>query len=59
MVKAQNIFYLIGIIFAFATIAYFSYEYLFNLSNIAKTIIFICLSIIFFSLADYLAERSI
>ena len=43
MFKAQYVFYIIGIIFLFATLAYFSYEYLFNLSDIAKTIVLICL----------------
>ena len=40
-VKAQYIFYIIGIIFLFATVAYFSYEYLFNLSNIIKATIYL------------------
>lgn len=56
-VKAQYIFYVIGIVFLFATIAYFSYEYLFSLSDIVKTIILLCLIVIFFFLADYLAGR--
>ena len=46
-VKAEYIFYVIGIIFLFATIAYFSYEYLFSLSNLAKTVILICLVALF------------
>lgn len=59
MVKAQYIFYVIGIIFLFATIAYFSYEYLFSLSNIVKTIILVCSVIVFFFAADFMAERDI
>ena len=56
---AQHIFYVIGIIFLFATIAYFSYEYLFALSDMVKTVILICATIIFFFVADALAERDI
>ena len=58
-VKAQYIFYIIGIIFLFATVAYFSYEYLFNLSDIIKTIILVCLTIVFFFVADFMAERDV
>lgn len=58
-IKAQYIFYVIGIIFLFATLAYFSYEYLFSLSDIVKTIILVCLIVIFFFLADFMAGRDI
>ena len=47
-IKPQYIFYTIGIIFLFATVAYFSYEYIFGLSDIVKTVILVCLIIIFF-----------
>ena len=57
--KAQYIFYVIGIIFIFSTIAYFAYQYLFNLSDIVKTIILVCLVIIFFFLGDYMAGRDV
>lgn len=59
MVKIEYIFYAIGIIFLFSTVAYFSYEYLFNLSDIAKTIILICLTIIFFFIADLMEGKNI
>lgn len=59
MVQAQYIFYIIGIVFVFATVAYFSYEYLFNLSDIVKTIILVLLVIVFFVVADFMAERDI
>ncbi|MEK6974636.1 MAG: hypothetical protein AABW41_05370 [Nanoarchaeota archaeon] len=59
MVKAQYIFYVLGIIFLFSTVAYFSYQYLFNLSNTIKLIILICLIIASFFIADYLRERDI
>ncbi len=59
MVKAEYIFYVIGIVFIFATVTYFSYEYLFDLSDTIKTIILACLAIAFFFAADLLAERRI
>jgi len=59
MVKSEYIFYIIGIVFLFSAVAYFSYEYLFSLSDIIKTIILVCLIIIFFFLADFMAERDI
>jgi hypothetical protein len=58
-VRAQYIFYIIGIVFLFAAIAYFSYEYLFNLSDIAKTIILVCLFIVFFFVGDIMREKQI
>ena len=58
-IKAQYIFYIIGIIFLFATVAYFSYEYLFDLSDMVKTIILVCSVIVFFFVADFMAEREI
>lgn len=57
--KVQYIFYILGIIFLFATVAYFSYEYLFSLADEIKTIILICLVIIFFFVGDFMAERDI
>ena len=56
MVKAQYIFFVIGIVFLFATIAYFSYEFLFNLSNTIKTIVLICSVIVFFTIAEFMRE---
>lgn len=58
-VNAQYIFYIMGIIFLFATLAYFAYEYLFSLSDVIKTVILVCLIVIFFFAADYMAEREI
>ena len=58
-VKAQYIFYIIGIVFLFATVAYFSYGYFFNLSDIIKAIILVCLTIVFFFVADFMAEREV
>ncbi len=58
-IEVYHAFYIVGIIFLFWTIWYFTRQYLFNLSNIAKTIILICLTIIFFFLGDFLAGRRI
>jgi len=57
--KAQYIFYIIGIVFLFATVAYFSYQYLFQLANSIKAVILAFLTIIFFFIADFMAERDI
>ena len=59
MVKAQYIFYVIGIIFLFATISYFAYQYLFNLNDIIKTVILVLLTIVFFFVAEFIAERGV
>lgn len=57
--NAQYIFYVLGIIFLFSTIAYFSYEYLFELSDIVKTIILLCAVVVFFVIGDVMAEGNI
>jgi len=55
--KFQYLFYAVGIIFLFITLAYFSYQYLFNLSDGLKTIILVLGMIIFF-VAGILMEGS-
>jgi len=57
--KVEYIFYILGIVFVFATVAYFSYEYLFSLADEIKTIILFCLVVIFFFAGDFMAERDI
>jgi len=57
--KFQNLFYIIGIIFLFATASYFSYNYLFNLSDSLKTIMLVLLIIIFFVIGGLFEERDI
>ena len=57
--KLQYMFYILGIIFIFATVAYFSYSYLFNLSDGVKTIILILTIIIFFFLGEVTYARDI
>lgn len=59
MVKAQYIFYVMGIVFLFVTVGYFSYEYLFSLSDIVKTMILLCAVIAFFFGADFMSGRDI
>lgn len=59
MVKIEYVFFILGIIFLFATVAYFSYEYLFSLSDAVKAIILVCMTIVFFFVADFMAERDI
>jgi len=57
--KLQYLFYVLGIVFLFATISYFSYNYLFNLSDMLKTIILILLIIIFFVVGEVMEEKDI
>jgi hypothetical protein len=57
--KLEYLFYILGIIFLFATVAYFSYNYLFNLSDLLKTIMLIGSIIIFFFLGEVFWEKDI
>lgn len=57
--KLQYLFYILGIIFLFATAAYFSYNYLFSLSDTIKTIILFLLIIVFFTLGEIMWEKDI
>jgi hypothetical protein len=57
--KLQYLFYIIGIIFLFITAAYFSYNYLFDLSDITKTVILILLIIVFFFTGEIMWEKNI
>lgn len=57
--KLQYLFYVLGIIFVFATVAYFSYNYLFNLPDIIKTMILILVIIIFFVLGEVMEDKQI
>ena len=59
IVKTETIFYSIGIIFALATILYFTWEYLFDLSRVLKVIIPVLLTLFFWFLASYLRERDL
>ena len=57
--KLQYLFYVLGIIFLFATAAYFSYNYLFSLSDGIKTIILVLVMIVFFVLGEVLWEKEL
>jgi len=49
----------LGIIFLFATAAYFSYNYLFSLSDGIKTIILVLVMVVFFVLGEVLWEKEL
>ncbi len=55
--KLQYLFYVLGIIFLFATVAYFSYNFLFNLSDVVKSIILVLVIIVFFFLGEIMEEK--
>jgi hypothetical protein len=57
--KLQYLFYVIGIIFLFITAAYFSYNYLFDLSDLAKTVILLLMIIAFFFAGEVMWEKNI
>ena len=57
--KLQYLFYIIGIVFLFATVAYFSYNYLFDLPDAIKTVILLLGVIVFFVLGDIMWEKYI
>ena len=59
VMKLQVIFYGIGLIFLFAAVSYFSYEYLMDLSYLAKTVILFLASIIVFTIAHLMRGRDI
>lgn len=57
--KLHYLFFILGIIFLFATAAYFSYNYLFELPDSIKTIILILGVVIFFVLGEVMWEKEI
>ncbi len=57
MVKMEYIFFILGIIFIFATVAYFSYKYVFGLADSVKAIILFLLAVITFFIGITLQER--
>ncbi|MBI2145637.1 hypothetical protein HYU18_04950 [Candidatus Woesearchaeota archaeon] len=57
--KAEYIFFTIGLIFLFSTIAYFSYNYLFSMANSAKTGSLLLLTVAFFFLGNVLKQRDV
>ena len=59
MVKMEYVFFILGLIFLFATVAYFSYEYVFNLADSVKSVILVLLTIISFFIGTVMQERDI
>jgi hypothetical protein len=57
--KLHYLFFILGIIFLFATVAYFSYNYLFDLPDSLKTVILILGVVIFFVLGEVMWEKEI
>ena len=57
--KLQYLFYILGIIFLFATVAYFSYNYLFDLPDSIKTVILLLAIIVFFFLGELMWEKNL
>ena len=57
--KFEYLFYVLGIIFLFATVSYFAYNYLFSLSDTIKTVILGLLVIVFFILGEVMEEANI
>ena len=57
--KLQYLFYTIGIIFLFSTVAYFSYNYLFDLPDQIKSVILILGVIVFFVTGEIMWEKDI
>jgi hypothetical protein len=57
--RFEYIYYVLGIIFLFATLIYFAQEYVLNLTKLQKTIILCCLVIAFFFSGDLLRERDL
>ena len=57
--RTEYIFYTVGIIFAIATILYFTWEYLFDLARSFKVIALVLLTLFFWFMAGYLKEREL
>ena len=57
--RTEAIFYTVGVVFAIATVVYFTWEYLFNLARIFKLTALILLTLFFWFMANYLAERDV
>ncbi|MBI5872226.1 hypothetical protein HZB88_04040 [archaeon] len=55
--QLERLLYIVGGIFAFAAIVYFTYEYILSFPKEVKTVLLVCLIIIFFSLGEILRGR--
>lgn len=57
--QLERILYAVGALFAFAAILYFTYEYVINFPKEIKTVLFVCLIIIFFSVGEILRGKDL
>ncbi|MFA5855943.1 MAG: hypothetical protein WC867_01180 [Candidatus Pacearchaeota archaeon] len=57
--KLEYLFYGIGIFFLFYTVAYFAYNYLFDLSDFLKTVMLVLSVIIFFILGEVMSDKDL
>ncbi len=57
--KAEYIFYTVGIIFMIAAILYFTWEYLFQLARSFKIAALVLLTLFFYFVANWLRERDL
>ena len=55
--KAQHIFYILGIIFLFATVTYFTHKYLYSIATSVKIVLLALLVVMFFYLAEWMKEK--
>lgn len=55
----EKLFYVIGILFALATILYFTWEYILTFSNTIKSILLISISIILFFIGEIMREKNL
>lgn len=55
----QYLFYVLGIVFLFATVSYFAYNYLFSLPDSIKAVILFLLVIVFFVFGEVMEESDI
>ncbi len=57
--KTETIFFTVGVLFLIATILYFTWEYLFNLSRGMKVITIASLVLFFWFMGNHLKERDL
>ncbi len=57
--KTETIFFTVGVLFLIATILYFTWEYLFNLSRGMKVITISSLVLFFWFMGNHLKERDL
>ena len=55
----EKVFFIFGMIFAIATILYFTWEYIINFSDVIKSIILICVAIILFFIGEVIRSKDL